>query len=330
MNFEKSDGGKPIRTGNKVPPHLLWLTIPFSQAIYKLYEEGEYLRQVILGLDYSVWIHHWNFKQPVNMDVFSSTDALALNYMIKGNVDCTLTGYGDILLKENKYRLYYVPANIAHRARFKAGTFLCIHINFHPSHFIPIAEQYPFFHPMLEQAQQQIKQGSIQHEATITEYMHTLLDEIIHCELGIGERTLTIESNIRQLLKLYIHDMNGDRKLPPITSSQEQLIKKLEEYIMTHLDEKINVDKLAKQMGVSRSWLQRIVQRKYGKGVHDLVTDKRMNEAARLLLTTKLPVSEIGQRVSTLTFSSFSARFSEYFQQTPSEYRKSGGQKKQK
>jgi AraC-like DNA-binding protein len=282
-------------------------------------------------MDYSVWMHVWHINKKVTMLPVSPNDALALNYMIKGkDIACILTGFGPVTLKTNRYQLFYVPSEVYNEAIFEPGIYIVVHINFHPTHLIPIAEQYPLFHPMLEQAQHKMREGSTQEQAAITRYMRKLIDEIIHSDLGVGERSLFIGAKIRELLRLYIRDQGLRQQLPAVSKRQEVLLDEMEKYILANLDTDLTVQHLARQFNVGRSWLQRITHRRYGMGIHELVIDKRMNEAAKLLVTTNMPVSEICQHVSQMTFSAFSAAFLKYFGQTPLAFKKSGGHKRQK
>jgi AraC-like DNA-binding protein len=253
-----------------------------------------------------------------------------MNYMLMGSLKAVLKGFAELTLTEGEYSLYYVPENVKNDARFEPGHFYCIQINFHPSHLVPIAKQYPFFHPMLEKAQKKMQNGNRHGASYITPYIKTLLDEIISSDLGVGERTLMMEANIRILLRLYVRDQGAKARDHQLTSHDEQILTALEEHIAANLDNDLSVNTLADQAGIKKSKLQAISKRKYGTGIHEYVVEKRMNEAAKLLLTTNLLISDIVVRVSDMTASAFTAAFVEYYGKTPSAYRKSGGQIRQK
>ena len=78
---------------------------------------------------------------------------------------------------------------------------------------------------------------------------------------------------------------------------------------------------LAKELGVSRRQLNRIIQEIYGKSYREKLMEVR-TEAACELLTGSLSIQEISERMGYSTCSNFTAFFKNTMGMTPSEYRK--------
>jgi AraC-like DNA-binding protein len=161
----------------------------------------------------------------------------------------------------------------------------------------------------------------------ITAEINALIQQVLHNSLSPAEKNLFLEASIRNLLRLYLHEFISRNERLLISDPQTRLLKEVASYIESHLDKKLSVDVLASKFNISRSWLQQVSKNHYGKGIHRLVKQMRMEAATRLLLGTDHPVSSIVMMVSDMTFAAFSAAFHEYYGQSPLQYRKNRGQK---
>lgn len=80
---------------------------------------------------------------------------------------------------------------------------------------------------------------------------------------------------------------------------------------------------LAAGMGYDIYWLSRAIKRISGKNYTDLVQEKRMSQAAYLLATTNISISDIGIHIGYDNSSYFYRLFKEYYRMSPREYRMS-------
>ncbi len=81
-------------------------------------------------------------------------------------------------------------------------------------------------------------------------------------------------------------------------------------------------DEIAKKLNISTRQLSRIIKSKYGKTLHQLLIEKRLNTAKNLLLNTDCSIIKIYKKVGFNTSSSFYKKFGERYKMTPTEYRK--------
>lgn len=330
MFFTWPNNRKPLEKSDKLPYHLKKYALAYAQCIYERYEEGEILTQWILGLDYSIWQHYFIMNTDTLVHPNVKEDILTINYMRIGIIDAILKGSGNVTLKTGKCGMFYVPKEIMHDAILPKGISSCVHINFHPSHLIPIAKQYPVFEPMLSQTIQQLKEGKHQVEVDISKEMDEELEKIIRCRLGNGERELFFQARIRDLLRLYSTQLARQQAIEEISNPHEKILAKVEYYIDQHLDKDLSVDILATHAGVSRAWLQRIVAKKQKGGLHKLIIHKRMTAAAEKLRNTDEQISDIAMKTSTLTFAAFSTAFKKFHGMSPAKYRLTYSQNRKK
>ncbi|MCQ2554743.1 MAG: AraC family transcriptional regulator [Clostridia bacterium] len=103
---------------------------------------------------------------------------------------------------------------------------------------------------------------------------------------------------------------------------QIEIIKKVHDYMVEHIDEHITIESLAKTFGMNPTTLKSTFRDIYGDSIAIHTKHHRMEHAAYLLKTTDLTLSEISQRIGYESQSKFTAAFKEFFSILPSEFRK--------
>ncbi|MDE6021900.1 MAG: helix-turn-helix domain-containing protein, partial [Muribaculaceae bacterium] len=100
----------------------------------------------------------------------------------------------------------------------------------------------------------------------------------------------------------------------------------LMERINKILDEKIenedmNVDRLAEELGVSRTHLYRRLKERYGINPSDYIRNKRLQRACELLKNDDLDITQIAYALGFSSQSQFSTTFKQFMGYTPTEFR---------
>ena len=104
-------------------------------------------------------------------------------------------------------------------------------------------------------------------------------------------------------------------------ASPADMVDKAAEFISNNYTDQITVDDVAASAGVSRSWLYRGFQRRFGKSPLAYLEDLRLHYAKQLLTGTELRVSEIAYSVGYLDALYFSKVFSRRTGLSPTAYR---------
>lgn len=99
------------------------------------------------------------------------------------------------------------------------------------------------------------------------------------------------------------------------------LIRAAREYILHHLDQTITTKDLSRAMGMNRTYLCRIFQEESGMTVNHYVTAVKMDEAKRLLESTKKTSAEIAEVLGYSSQSYFQNVFKKNTGKTPGEHR---------
>lgn len=101
---------------------------------------------------------------------------------------------------------------------------------------------------------------------------------------------------------------------------EQQFVDQLEKFIQNSLSDKsIKAKDAYRYCAMSERAFQRKLQEIYGKTFSNLLTERRMEEAKKLLGTHS--IGEVSQRVGYSHLSSFSRKFKEYHGASPKEYR---------
>lgn len=88
-----------------------------------------------------------------------------------------------------------------------------------------------------------------------------------------------------------------------------------------HWPEKLTLDGIARECGINRDKLSRGFRMIYNSTVADVLAEKRLGGARRLLLATDLPVATVGYRCGYLNNASFTRAFTRRYGLSPSQLR---------
>lgn len=84
----------------------------------------------------------------------------------------------------------------------------------------------------------------------------------------------------------------------------------------------IRLETLAERLGFSTRQTQRFIRKYYGKSFSEKKREARMAAAVAMLSHTRMKITEISNNLGYSSLEHFSSAFSEYFEKSPSEYRK--------
>lgn len=104
------------------------------------------------------------------------------------------------------------------------------------------------------------------------------------------------------------------------TSSHNQKILDIMEYINTHLSENITIDTISEHFFISKYYMMRSFKEETGYTLLDYITMKRMVHAKQLI-AQDLPLTEVALDCGYNGYSTFYRAFKKFYQQSPRECR---------
>jgi len=96
------------------------------------------------------------------------------------------------------------------------------------------------------------------------------------------------------------------------------------DYIESHLDEKLDLEKVAEAVHYSKYYLHRMFTNTVGMTIHDYVQRRQLTEAAKLLIFSAKPIIEIAFLCGYESQQAFSAAFKSMYKVPPAQYRDHG------
>jgi transcriptional regulator GlxA family with amidase domain len=130
-------------------------------------------------------------------------------------------------------------------------------------------------------------------------------------ELALFEFTLAYERLVQE-----IRHPEGER---------ERLLEALRRRILASARRWIGVDALAFEYGMSRTQFSHFFRDRTGSTPAHFVAEVRIQEAARLLVATRLPVRQIAVECGFADGAHFSKVFRRFLHQSPAAYRRASG-----
>lgn len=131
-----------------------------------------------------------------------------------------------------------------------------------------------------------------------------------------------LENRVRLGMKLAGNDDQKALIKPVVLKSSDQvLIEKVTKIINENIDNpELNVEMLADGVGMSRVHMHRKLKELTNQSARDFIRTIRLQQAANLLTSQKLSVSEVAYALGFSNLSHFSNSFREFFGLSPKEY----------
>lgn len=148
-----------------------------------------------------------------------------------------------------------------------------------------------------------------------------LIENLIWSFIFNDENSNALQNMTMGLLFAELTERAGVVSKSYVSSYEQDLILKVVNYVeSSYKDAKLLT--IADKLKVSVVYLSKLVKNNTGKTFKDLLQEKRMNEAEKLISNTKIPITEIIFSVGYENTNFFYKMFTEKFGCTPKEYRK--------
>ena len=102
------------------------------------------------------------------------------------------------------------------------------------------------------------------------------------------------------------------------------VVKKVVDYIETHIDEDLSLDKIAKALNYSKFYIARIFNEETKCTVYKYIQGRRLTLAAQKLVETEQPIVEIAYEAHYESQQAFTLAFKQFYGCTPKIFRING------
>jgi len=149
-------------------------------------------------------------------------------------------------------------------------------------------------------------------------YVADILQRIIMEQSRTQISNLTVEGLVLQLLG---HLLGQQQEDSPLNDHHAQAITNAMRHIQMHSHEKLNIETLARQHGLSPTHFRKLFRKHYGQSPRTAHLNAKMKSACDYLVYTELTIFEIADRLGFTNVHNFSRAFSKAIGQPPSAYR---------
>lgn len=104
--------------------------------------------------------------------------------------------------------------------------------------------------------------------------------------------------------------------------SQKTIVQLIVTYIEGHLFEEMEIKTIAEELHYSKFYLARVFREYTGSTIYKYIQNRRLTEAARMLVETEMPIVEIAYEVCYHSQQAFTLAFHQVYLCTPQVYRK--------
>ncbi len=133
-------------------------------------------------------------------------------------------------------------------------------------------------------------------------------------------------SLLQMLLLTVLRDEDSQRQSQQVTeclSSENQMIRAAQQYIASHVMEKLTVPVVAENVQISASYLTALFHKHLQISPGEYIRRMKLQKSKQLIREGKLNFSEIAKALEYSTVQHFSRQFKQMFGMTPSQYGKS-------
>lgn len=106
-----------------------------------------------------------------------------------------------------------------------------------------------------------------------------------------------------------------------LNSGQNEFIEEVVNHVNSHIHQKISMENLAMQFGVSSAYLRQRFKKHSGISLGRFISRRRLEYAQTLLADRRISVKEVAESTGFSSFSTFCRRFKEETGLTPKEFR---------
>lgn len=157
-------------------------------------------------------------------------------------------------------------------------------------------------------------------EIRLTEELTRLVTQMRHLVAcyTVGDMIDQLDWVCLQIMRELVFQRHPD----PLWHSSESRIKEAALYLLHHYDREINCDEVASRFGFSHAAFFREWKRFFDVSPKNYVLEYRLQEAARRLAATSVPVTDIVREVHFSGVTAFYRKFKERYGVTPDFFRK--------
>jgi AraC family transcriptional activator of pyochelin receptor len=312
------EGGKLLN----LPTSMKRFLSPWANAAYREYDFGSTLIQEFYAKRFSVFSWRIHADRPGKLYPISDRPVIALQFMIQGDLDCILAGFGKKLLKKLNYELFYIPVGV-NEARFEAGDYETLHIEMEPELLEDIGDTFPEARELLGRLNGSSENGIPMVTVGMNYVTRAIIKNIRDCEKTGGDLVIHLRRYIVDLLTEYItgiRDLEKDVVRKNVLH-KDLLIKIKQEILANPHIHKQSIEKISQRHGINVMALKKNFKSLFEVTLGAFIRFHALTQARYLIVTTGRSIDDISDEVGYRYRNNFDKAFKRQFGCPPSSLR---------
>lgn len=120
-------------------------------------------------------------------------------------------------------------------------------------------------------------------------------------------------------LRIALYDKEKSER---VDTKDDRVITQIVKYLQQHIDQDISLQVLSDEFHLSSQYISQLFKNEIGVNFLAYLTNLRIENAKKLLISTALPISEISMRCGYADYRVFTKTFKKNVGSTPSQYRR--------
>ena len=138
-----------------------------------------------------------------------------------------------------------------------------------------------------------------------------------------GAAELYVQKGVTDLSLMFLDEGSSEKQAIP-QQYHDRLINRATSLFIANLQNGWTVERIARELNLSSGHLRRVFREEYGQSPHEVFSEKRLEFAADLLVSSEHSVTDIAGYCGFSSASVFIRYFKKYFNTTPLGYRHEG------
>lgn len=230
-------------------------------------------------------------------------DAVEIIFVLSGTACAYCNGTAYPLRKGS---IFFVSPNFIHSYQDRSADYCHILLIVDPA---KLNEETQLF------LTQSVPKEPIWQDTELTHKIWNLINIAIEIQSDISNTSLTLL--LSTIISLISENLEFQKSNP-----SKQSIKLILEYCRTHFREPISLNLISRTLHFSESYISHSFSNILKISLPDYINGLRLNEAVRLLKTTKLSITEIAAQAGFPTTRTFNRVFTKQYAISPTQFRK--------
>ncbi len=145
-----------------------------------------------------------------------------------------------------------------------------------------------------------------------------LRKRLISLSNKINENDISLEKIFREILFDLFHSYSYIKE----ENKPHAVLERIEHYIINHIDQKIEIESIASEVGYSSAYINRLFKQHYGLTPHAFMIDKRIQKAKELIsIHPESSLTDIAYQAGFYDQSHFIKKFKKVYSLSPNNYK---------